>query len=192
MTITEIIGYVASALVVATFTMNNMLWLRSVAVLSNIGFLVYGFLGELWPVFGLHVVLLPLNLARIRQLRRLVTIADRVDHTSFPASEILPYGKPVTFPAGHTVFSAGDHADAFYFLVSGQVAVPESGFVIGEGELFGEIGLFSDERERTAAVVCETDVEAVEISRLDLWRIFRKDPAASFELTRVVVNRLLA
>jgi len=36
--VTEIIGYVASALVVGTFTMKNMLWLRYVAVLSNVGF----------------------------------------------------------------------------------------------------------------------------------------------------------
>jgi len=143
-------------------------------------------------VFGLHVILLPLNLSRIRQLRRLVSIADRVDHESFPAAEILPHGKLVTFPAGRTVFSAGDHADAFYFLVSGEATVEESGFAIGEGELFGEIGLFSDTRQRTATVVCTTEVEAVEISRRDLWRIFRRDPAASYELTRVVVNRLLA
>ena len=76
MTTVEIIGYVASALVVGTFTMKNMLWLRYVAVLSNFGFLAYGLLGELWPVFGLHLILLPLNLARIRQLRRLVSIAS--------------------------------------------------------------------------------------------------------------------
>ena len=140
----------------------------------------------------MHLILLPLNLSRIRQLRRLVSIADRVDHESFPAAEILPHGKLVTFPAGRTVFSAGDHADAFYFLVSGEATVEESGFAIGEGELFGEIGLFSDERQRTATVVCAAEVEAVEISRRDLWRIFRRDPAASFELTRLVVNRLLA
>lgn len=191
MTVIELVGYVASALVVASFTMKNMLLLRYMALLSNFAFLTYGFLGELWPVFGLHIILLPLNVVRIHQLRRLSAIAQRVDDGTFPAKEILPYGRLVTFSAGQTIFAAGDHADAFYFLVSGDATVQEAGVAVGAGEIVGEIGLFTDEKLRTATVTCVSDVEAVQVSSRDLWRVFRKDPAASFELTRVVVCRLV-
>ena len=191
MDIVEVIGYVGSALVVTSFTMKNMLWLRYVAVLSNVAFLGYGFLGELWPVFGLHLVLLPLNLVRIRQLRRLMAIAGRADTSTFPADLIIPYGTFVTFRAGQTMFERGEHADAFFYIVDGEASVVEPGVTVSGGEIVGEIGLFTDDRLRTATISCLTDVEAVRISSRDLWRVFRKDPAASFELTRVVVCRLV-
>jgi CRP/FNR family cyclic AMP-dependent transcriptional regulator len=66
----DFIGYLASILVVLTFYMDRMIALRVTAVLSNIAFLAYGISLELGPVVVLHGVLLPLNIWRLRQLRR--------------------------------------------------------------------------------------------------------------------------
>lgn len=63
----DLIGYVASALVLATFAMKDMRRLRAIAILSNLAFIAYGALFALLPVLGLHLILLPLNLWRLFQ-----------------------------------------------------------------------------------------------------------------------------
>ena len=55
------VGYLASALVLATFGMKDMINLRIVAICSNIAFIAYGIALSLLPVLMLHVMLLPLN-----------------------------------------------------------------------------------------------------------------------------------
>ena len=62
-------GYIASALVVVTFYMNDMTSLRVAAIFSNIAFLAYGISLELGPVISLHATLLPLNAWRLMQAR---------------------------------------------------------------------------------------------------------------------------
>ena len=67
MSITEPIGYLASALVLATFSMRDMAALRWMAIASNLAFIGYGSLADVGPVLVLHLLLLPLNLARLRE-----------------------------------------------------------------------------------------------------------------------------
>jgi hypothetical protein len=61
-------GYVASALVLLTFMTKDMRLLRVVAILSNLAFISYGALAWLPPVLGLHLLLLPLNILRLREI----------------------------------------------------------------------------------------------------------------------------
>lgn len=67
---TASIGYIASALVLATFMTKDMRILRLLAIFSNIAFISYGILDSLAPVVCLHVALLPLNAFRLWELRR--------------------------------------------------------------------------------------------------------------------------
>jgi len=71
----DLIGYVASILVFATFCVKRILTLRIIAISSNIAFILYGFEGHLYPIFILHSLLLPLNLYRIVELRRTTNFA---------------------------------------------------------------------------------------------------------------------
>ncbi len=65
MTIIEPIGYLASALVLATFCMRDMVALRCLAITSNLAFIAYGALADLGPVLLLHLLLLPVNVVRL-------------------------------------------------------------------------------------------------------------------------------
>ncbi len=65
----EAIGYLASFLVLSTFYMKTMIPLRCCAIASNVVFIAYGFLGEIYPVLVLHLLLLPLNVRRLLELR---------------------------------------------------------------------------------------------------------------------------
>jgi CRP/FNR family transcriptional regulator, cyclic AMP receptor protein len=55
------IGFIASALVLATFGMKEMVNLRIVAICSNLAFITYALVLNLTPILILHIILLPLN-----------------------------------------------------------------------------------------------------------------------------------
>ena len=63
----DVAGFSASALVVAAFCMEDIISLRLVALMSNVGFLIYGLGLALAPVWLLHTVLLPINAWRLWQ-----------------------------------------------------------------------------------------------------------------------------
>jgi hypothetical protein len=65
MSTVEAIGYLASALVLATFCMRDMVALRCMAIASNLAFIAYGALADLGPVLVLHLLLLPVNVLRL-------------------------------------------------------------------------------------------------------------------------------
>ena len=46
----ELVGYLASALVFATFYMKTMMPLRAVAIASNVAFISYGYVGGMAPI----------------------------------------------------------------------------------------------------------------------------------------------
>ena len=65
----ELIGYLASLLVLAAFCMRDMVALRVVALASNLAFITYAVLEGLGPVLLLHAMLLPVNALRLAQAR---------------------------------------------------------------------------------------------------------------------------
>jgi hypothetical protein len=64
----DVAGFIASALVLITFAMRDMRLLRITAIFSNIAFIVYSGVNWLLPVLALHLMLLPLNLMRLREI----------------------------------------------------------------------------------------------------------------------------
>jgi len=64
----DLVGFLASNLVLMTFVTKDMRRLRTIAIFSNITFIAYGALAWLPPVLCLHLALLPLNLLRLWQV----------------------------------------------------------------------------------------------------------------------------
>ena len=75
MIVIDLIGYFASALVLATFCMRDIVALRCMAIVSNLAFIAYGGLADLGPVLMLHLLLLPVNALRLKAL--LAPASDR-------------------------------------------------------------------------------------------------------------------
>lgn len=61
----ELMGYLAAASMLLTFSMTNKVLLRLCAVIANIFFISYGIGATLVPVVLLHMILLPLNLGHL-------------------------------------------------------------------------------------------------------------------------------
>ena len=66
----DLIGYAASVTVLATFCVTRMFHLRLLAIGSNVLFICFGALAHIHPVLLLHLALLPINVARLIQIKR--------------------------------------------------------------------------------------------------------------------------
>ncbi len=70
MQLVDFSGYIASSLVFLTFYMRGMVWLRLIALCSNVAFLFYAGGLHLAPIFLLHSALIPINVSRLRMACR--------------------------------------------------------------------------------------------------------------------------
>jgi hypothetical protein len=78
----DLLGYLASLLVLATFCMRDMVPLRVMAIASNLAFIGYAALSGINPVLMLHVLLLPMNAYRLLEIMRQARLlAKRPDDT---------------------------------------------------------------------------------------------------------------
>ncbi|MGI9521721.1 MAG: cyclic nucleotide-binding domain-containing protein [Hyphomicrobiaceae bacterium] len=135
----DIVGWLAAAFTLATFSMKTMIPLRLTAILSNIAFVAYGTLTGIYPIAALHCLLLPFNLFRLVQIRAYFKRFREAYSTDFSLEWIRPVMCERTFKTGNIIFRKGDQADYFYYLAQGRVQFPEICRSIGPGEIFGEI-----------------------------------------------------
>lgn len=190
----DALGYLAAFLVFLTFCMGTMLWLRLIAVASNVAFIVYGLAGDLAPILVLHGALLPVNLVQLARMRRQVRVASEVARTA-PGEEsfewLIPLGNPRTLPAGASVFARGEPADSLFVVVSGEVRLPEVGVTLGPGALLGEIGLFSGQSRRTASAEAVGTVRLAELTERRVQELYFDNPGFAYRLIRLVTRRLV-
>ena len=64
----DLLGYLASVLVLATFCMRGMATLRLLAIASNLAFIAYAVSADIAPVLLLHALLLPMNVWRLAEI----------------------------------------------------------------------------------------------------------------------------
>lgn len=187
----EIAGYVASGLVLATFCMKTMIPLRVVAIASNVAFIVFGFSASVYPVLTLHLILLPLNVYRLVEIRQLIRKVSEASRGDPSMDWLLPAMSKRTQAKGTVLFEKGAPAHAMYYLLSGTLCLPELERTLGPGQFVGEIGVFSREERRMATVVCETDVEVLSITKGKVYQLCYQNPALGYHLMQLIIARLL-
>ena len=191
MGVAESIGYVAAALVFATFWMRTMIPLRIIAIVSNLAFIAYAQLEAMHPVLVLHALLLPLNIYRLAQMRRLITDVRAASEGKFSMDWALPFATRLTKPAGAVLFRKGEDADTMLYVVSGSVHLPEIDIEVGKGEMLGEIGLFSPEGKRTGTAVCRAPCEFLVMTRKTVQELYFQNPTFGFYLLGLITARLV-
>ena len=189
-----IAGWIASELVLYTFFMKTILPLRLVAIASNVAFMTYGLLGlaygdfgRLYPIFVLHACLLPLNVVRLVELRRVVA-AVRDAGGEQVVRALAPYLSVETHQADETLFRRGEAADRLYLVQQGTVAIPEAGVALSTGDVFGEVGLFAPHGRRVAGAVCATDCRLLTLSGPKLLELCYQDAKLAISLARLLAG----
>ena len=187
----ELIGYLASLLVFSTFYMKTMIPLRSVAIASNVAFISYGYLAGLYPVFLLHVVLLPLNVWRLYQMRKLIARVRQASKGTYSIEAMLPFMIKANLKKGDVLFRKGETADKLYYLVSGSISFPEIEATTVPGGIIGEIGVFSPLKERTASAVAESDSMLLVLSDQKVLELYYQNPEFGIYLVRMIIQHLM-
>jgi len=187
----DVLGYAASAAVLATFCMSTMIPLRILALVSNVLFMSYGYFDHLYPVLILHAVLFPVNSLRLVQFRRLVSDVRNAGREELPIDSLLPYMTKRNLAAGETLVRKGEKADLLYYLSEGELELAEFGKTLQPGAMLGEIGVFARNQERTATIVCRTDCRLYELSESKAKQLFFQDRLFGFAVLQLIINRLL-
>jgi hypothetical protein len=198
MTLAEVLGYLALLLLLASSAMRTIIWLRGVAVVASVAVIVYGaLLVALVPggiiIAGFGVVLLAINLWRLLEMRKLVAAtraATAAGSAPITADWLLPYMRPMSVDADSIVFRKGEIADAMYFLSSGRIRIEELDIELGEGSLFGEIGIFSDHKVRTATAKSLGQCSLLVVSADKVRELFFQNPEFGFFLVGLITKRL--
>ena len=164
----EAAGYLASALVLATFCMKTMIPLRTAAIGSSIAFIIYGFYDSVHPVLVPHAILLPLNAWRAILMLRLIRRVEAASKGDLSTERLKPFMKEASLKAGETIFNKGDYADRLYMIIAGDIHLEQIDHILRAGDLFGEIGLFSADHQRTQTARTMTDVHLLWISEREL------------------------
>ena len=103
----------------------------------------------------------------------------------------------VHFPAGHTMWKAGDPGGELFVIRSGEAEVyfkNDTGErIVLEtariGDFVGELSLL-DKGTRTASVLVTEDLEALRVDRNDLQILFRHHPDAALDVLAAMARRL--
>lgn len=102
------------------------------------------------------------------------------------------------YPAKSVIIYAGDKPDVLYYIIDGSVSVlieDEDGHEIvlaylNKGDFFGEMGLFSEDPNRSAWVRTRTPCEVAEISYNKFRQLYAEHPEIMFAMASQMASRL--
>ena len=190
--LTEATGWIACVLEVYAFQEKTMIPLRVAAVFACLFGFAYGYLTHTYPSMAVSVALLPLNLWRLKELRRLIADSGASAIRQSGYEWLRPFMHRADFPAGHVLFRKGEVGDAAFLIGAGDVRIPEHDATVGAGGLLGEIGLLTEGHVRTASAICRTEVRAWRISFGELEQLCLQNPQFCLHMARIIVQRYQA
>jgi phosphoserine phosphatase RsbU/P len=103
----------------------------------------------------------------------------------------LSFTKREHFAKGEYLFRIGDKADKMFYITRGLILLPEINKTLQAGQIIGEMGIFSPQKERTASAVCVEDLETLTMGREEVMQCFTRDPSLAINLIQLSVSRLI-
>ncbi|HEX2590969.1 MAG TPA: Crp/Fnr family transcriptional regulator [Rhizomicrobium sp.] len=190
MHLVDVAGYVAAVLVFLTFYMKTMIPLRLVGICSNCVFIIYAYFGTLYPVLILHIILLPLNLLRLREMLRLTKQVSAATRADLSMDWLKPFTSTRQLETGDVLFRKGDRANAMFFIVSGAYRLVEIGVQLPQGQVVGELGLLAPDQARTQTLECTASGEVLQITYEQVKQLYYQNPQFGFYFLQLTTKRL--
>lgn len=186
-----VFGFIGAALMVASYLMKSMLPLRMVALSANVFLIVYAVQFGSWPSVALYVVMIPINIKKVLEIRKLVHAIENAKADSPVGEWLLPHMTRRQAKAGQTLWRKGDKADEMLYVHSGQLNLLEYDETIGPGSIVGEIGLFAPDNRRTRTIVCAADCTLYSLSAEAMAKLYFQNPKLGYHVMRLIVARLM-
>jgi len=165
--------------------------LRQVGIASNLAFIAYGVAGHLVPITVLHLILLPINVLRLVELRAISHRIRQALQTDLSMDWLRPMMHRRALQPGDFLFHKGDEQTDIYYVADGTLQLVEIGVAVGPGQLLGEMAIFSPSMKRTLSARCETPVEVLSMPSTDFLRLYYENPDFGVYLVRLITRRLL-
>lgn len=178
----EFIGYLGTTLTIAAWSMRNCLHLRIAGAGSSIAFLAYGALSASYPIMLTELILLPLNLWRLAQLRR-GDARDRViiGDVARERAWFLRHARSRRIGADCRLAERGAATTGLHLVISGRV-VAESGRRLPSGSFIGLDAVFAG-GDASGTVRAAGGAEIASLSLADARRLFRACPDFAWHLS---------
>lgn len=183
-------GFVGAGLMLASYLMKSMVPLRTTALVAGIVLAGYAIWAQSWPTIALYVALIPINVKKVREIRKLVRAIESAKADTPVAEWLLPHMTRRQARAGQTLWRLGDKADEMVYVHEGQLTLVERDQPLGAGSIVGEIGLLSPDHLRTGTIRCDTDCTLYTLSAEAMAQLYYLNPKLGFHVLRLVVARL--
>jgi Cyclic nucleotide-binding domain len=182
---------IGAAFYAATFLMPTMVRLRVFGILSALFFMVYGVLAAAIPTFLMYLLLLPINVARLFQIVKLVKKARVAAQGDLSIDWLKPFMDLRRYKNGDVLFHKGDTANEMFLTSTGKFLVKEIGIELPPGRLMGELGFLTPHNKRTQTVECIEDGAVLTISYDRLLEVYFEYPDFGYFFLRLSSDRLL-
>jgi hypothetical protein len=177
------------AAIASTFS-KTMIRLRIASVLANVFGLAVAISSLSFATILRHTIILPIDVIRLRQMRKLVANAKQAANTDLNVEWLKPFMHSRRFRKGAVLFRKGDVANEAFLLVEGEIILPELDATLRPGALFGEMAMFTPKRTRTASAKCRTDILLLAIGYGQLEQLYFQNPEFGLYFLKLIVGRL--
>lgn len=190
-TLATLLGFIGAALMLASYLMKSMLPLRIAALTACCFLVAYGALKQALPTLLLYGALIPINIKKTLQIRKLVKAIENA-RADTPVSEwLLPHMHRRTVAAGTTLWRQGDAATEMLYLEAGSLRLVEYDETLQPGALVGEIGLFAPDNRRTLTLEATSDCVVYSLTAEEMALLYYQNPKLGFHVMRLIVARLM-
>ena len=186
-----ILGFVAGALYIASHYMKTMVPLRICEIGSNVLFVAYGILYPSYPTLVLYGILILLNSLRLYEMLELIKKVRNAAQVDLSMDWLKPFMYKRAYKKGDVLFRKGDHAEEMFYIVSGACRINELGLQMNPGQLIGELGFLTPDRQRTQTVECLEDVSMLVITYDKVSELYFQNPTFGFYFLKLSSERLL-
>jgi CRP-like cAMP-binding protein len=186
----ECLAFLGNFLILVAYFRKTMIPLRIIAIASNIALIAFAYLVMSYPILIANLILLPLNIKRLREMMKLIKRVETAVSGDFSLAWLNPFLTAHRISAGTLLFSKGETAESLFLIVSGRYVLEETGIEIKPGAIVGELGMLSPDRKRTQSLRCVEAGEIRSITYNQVEQLYFQNPAFGFYFLRLASQRL--
>jgi hypothetical protein len=190
-TVANFLGLLGGVFYVLSVSMKSIIPLRVVGIVSTIFFIGYGVLAPAFPTAAMYLMLLPLNVIRLGQIRELIKKVRIAAGGDLSMNWLEPFMTRRNFKKGKVMFNKGDPADEMFLIAKGKFLVKELNIELLPGHIIGEMGLLTPDNRRTQTVVCIESGHVLTITYDKVRELYFENPEFGFHFLRLTSQRLL-
>ncbi len=190
-TLANMCALIGSIFFVATLLMRTMMPLRISNIISNVFLIAFGALGADIKTFLMYLLLLPINVVRLHQMRKLVKMARNATKGDKSMEWLKPFMTERKYRKGDKLMKKGDNANEMFLTVSGKFLVTEFSIELPPGTLMGELGFLTPNNKRTATIECIEAGDVLSIEYDKLLEIYFQNPEFGYYFLILTSQRLL-